>query len=170
MRYFRDWLASPLHAVGIHRLGTDGPERPTMTTTARSRRGKQLRDLRRQGLCNVTSMGASDGAMKRSIEYQGRQLKRLRNNGTKRKSETFNEKPSTVEDDRDSFAAGSMVASLGEKIVSTCNTTKRRAGSAQHFCSWSTRRHCSQRGPAQAQGSVRTERSSPVNERGSASG
>ena len=97
-------------------------------------------------------MGASDGAMKRSIEYQGRQLKRLRNNGTKRKSETFNEKPSTVEDDRDSFAAGSMVASLGEKIVSTCNTTKRRAGSAQHFCSWSTRRHCSQRGPAQAQG------------------
>ena len=96
---------------------------------------KQLRDLRRQGLCNVTSMGASDGAMKRSIEYQGRQLKRLRNNGTKRKSETFNEKPSTVEDDRDSFAAGSMVASLGEKIVSTCNTTKRRAGSAQHFCS-----------------------------------
>ena len=38
MRYFRDWLASPLHAVGIHRLGTDGPERPTMTTTARSRR------------------------------------------------------------------------------------------------------------------------------------
>ena len=38
VRYFRYWLASPLHAVEIHRLGEDGPERPTMTTTARSRR------------------------------------------------------------------------------------------------------------------------------------
>lgn len=62
VRYFRYWLASPWHAVEIDRLGANIPERPTMTTDWRSRHLWPRVDLRRQGLCNVTSGGDRDGA------------------------------------------------------------------------------------------------------------
>lgn len=46
----------------MDQLGANTPERPTMTTDWGSRRLRPRVDLRRQGLCNVTSGGDRDGA------------------------------------------------------------------------------------------------------------
>jgi hypothetical protein len=62
-------------------------------------------DLRRQGLCNVTSDGASDGADEAEHEASGRQPGRLRNKRSQR--ENRDRQSSVAEGNRDSFVARS---------------------------------------------------------------
>jgi hypothetical protein len=58
MRHFRHWLVSLWRAFEVHRLGVEGPERPTMTMTARPgdlRTSVREKTSDAMGCANVTS-------------------------------------------------------------------------------------------------------------------